>query len=250
MSHARNHEDVVLWRALGHLASGRYVEVSNRPAAAAPVGRAFADREWQGLTVEVAPEVTAPPARLEELMSARGWAPGDDLHFLVVAVPEALGEVLRDVDLRRRRPWVLVVELPDPDVPTETSEDWVDEVRAAGYEPCLFDGVSRFYVAEERAGQLREALGHSACVRDDFVPEAHLSALRRNEELVSQTTHWRTLALTHWADAVSLVEAREDSDDERELLRKEVLAFQQTLSWRVTRPLRAVRPLLGRVRAR
>ncbi|MCZ2823785.1 MULTISPECIES: hypothetical protein [unclassified Modestobacter] len=250
VSHARNHEDVVLWRALGHLPSGRYVEVSSRSTAEGSVGRAFADRGWHGLSLDVTPEDAGRAAGLDARMSAGGWAPGDDLHFVAVAAPGATSELLRGVDLQRLRPWVLVVELAQPEAAAERPEDWEDDLRAAGYTACLFDGISRFYVAADRAAELGDALGHPACARDGFISRAHLSALELNQELVDQTTHWRTQALTRWADAVSLVEAREDGDDERELLRRQVLAFQQTLSWRVTRPLRAVRPLLGRVRVR
>ena len=52
LSYAQNREDVVLWRALGDLATGRYVEVgANRPQDDS-VTKAFYDRGWAGITIE------------------------------------------------------------------------------------------------------------------------------------------------------------------------------------------------------
>jgi hypothetical protein len=231
VSYARNHEDVVLWRALGRHTPGSYVEVGVGDPGAGSVGRAFADRGWQALT----------PGGTSTNESS------EDLHFLAVSAPAAVPEALRGIDLRRSRPWVLVVAANSP---TAARGAWEDDLRAAGYEFCLFDGVSRFYVAAEHADELRGALSHPACALDDFVSPDHLAALERAEDLLVQATHWRTLALTQWADALATLKEHEDDDAERDLLREEVRALQRTLSWRVTLPLRKVRPLVGWLRPR
>ena len=261
ISHAPNHEDVVLWRALGQQRAGRYVEVTTGSPDGASIGRAFTDRGWAGLTVggPTPPGQAMRPATtatLDDSLGEHGWSPDQGLHFLAVTSPGASAEALSRLDLRQWRPWLLVLDAVVPGSGTPTHQTWEPDVLAAGYEFCLFDGVSRFYVAAEQAATLRDAVSHPACVRDDYVSASHHAALRANEEMLAQTTHWRTLALTQWADALSGVLAAEETATgsdlrrERDHLRDEVLAFRQTLSWRVTRPLRAVRPLIGRVRAR
>jgi hypothetical protein len=191
------------------------------------VGRAFADRGWRAVTPD----------------GAATSGPHNDLHFLAVPATAAVPEMLRGID---PRPWVLVVT----DSATAGRPAWEDDLLAAGYEFCLFDGVSRFYLATEHADELRGVLSHPACALDDFVSADHQAALERAEDLLLQATHWRTLALTQWADALATLKEHEDDDEERERLREEVHALQRTLSWRVTLPLRKVRPLVGRLRPR
>src|SRR6185437_11644232 len=51
-SFAQNGEDVVLWRALGHLGSGRYIDVGANDPTYDSVTRSFYDQGWSGITVE------------------------------------------------------------------------------------------------------------------------------------------------------------------------------------------------------
>lgn len=310
ISFAQNREDVVLWRALGEIPAGRYVEVGANHPATDSVTRAFYDRGWQGVTVEPVPhfadlqraqrprdhlvqaavtstpgseitlhvvpgtglstivdavsdrhadagiehvDVRVPTARLDVLLSEVGWSPQDgDIHFLLVDVEGAEEDVLRSIDLTVWRPWVLVVESTAPNSTVSTHDSWEPDVLAAGYEFCLFDGLSRFYVAKERSTQLRPRLSYPACVLDRYVP-LHLSEAEHElQELRAQAAHWRAVALTHWADAVSdsLGHSSAATDAEVEQLRTQLLAIQRTLSWRVTRPLRGVRRVIDWIQRR
>lgn len=51
-SYAQNCEDVVLWRALGHIRAGRYVDVGANDPQHDSVTKAFYDRGWSGIDVE------------------------------------------------------------------------------------------------------------------------------------------------------------------------------------------------------
>ena len=55
MSYAQNGEDVVLWRALGSVSAGRYIEVGANHPRDDSVTRAFYDRGWSGITIEPVP---------------------------------------------------------------------------------------------------------------------------------------------------------------------------------------------------
>jgi hypothetical protein len=76
-------------------------------------------------------------------------------------------------------------------------------VTAAGYKFCLFDGVSRFYVAEEQAERLGSNLSYPACALDDFVDArvADLQAELRESE--ATILRWRHAALGSWASGVA-----------------------------------------------
>jgi FkbM family methyltransferase len=54
-SFAQNGEDVVLWRALGQIAAGRYIDIGANHPAEDSVSRAFYDHGWVGITVEPVP---------------------------------------------------------------------------------------------------------------------------------------------------------------------------------------------------
>lgn len=188
--------------------------------------------------------------------------PDEPIHFLLVDVEGAEREVLESVDLRRWRPWVLVVEATAPASGRRddrrvrpTHGEWEPLVTGAGYELCLFDGLSRFYVAEEHAEDLREALSVPAHPQDFFTTdqvatlEAHIARLERGrDELERQLVHWRATAIGAWADALAVaVEAAAPAAGGHDAT-AELAAMRQTLSWRITRPLRLVRRLAGRAK--
>ena len=74
------------------------------------------------------------------------------IHFMVIDVEGAEGEVIAGLDLRRFRPWVLIVESTAPLSNEATQGSWESRVLESGYRFAAFDGVNRFYVAEEHAG--------------------------------------------------------------------------------------------------
>lgn len=198
--------------------------------------------------------------RLDSILAAADVP--DDIHFMVIDTEGTEADVLAGMDLQRWRPWVLVVEATHPRTSTPTHEAWEPGLLAAGYEFCLFDGLSRFYVAAEHADRLRAALSAPAGPLDEYVTlhshrrEQELAALRAEVESTRQdleevraqlhTTQqelirWRGTVLARWAQAAEgggSVGSRPNHEVVR--LRTELAATHATLSWRITAPLRAV----------
>lgn len=56
VSYAQNYEDVLLWRALGHIQNGFYIDVGACEPEADSVTKAFYDRGWSGINIEPMPE--------------------------------------------------------------------------------------------------------------------------------------------------------------------------------------------------
>lgn len=186
----------------------------------------------------------------------------DDIHFMVIDTEGTEAHVLAGLDLTRWRPWILVIEATHPRTTTPSHEAWEPDLLAAGYELCLFDGLSRFYVATEHADRLRDRLSVPASALDAFTPfhwhrreqelgavRAELNGARRDLEQTRAELHetqqelirWRGAVLARWAEAAAgggSVEGR--SSHEVIHLRQELAATRATLSWRVTAPLRAV----------
>lgn len=80
-SFAQNFEDVILWRALGHVSSGIYIDVGAHHPDIDSVSKAFHDRGWRGVHVEPGPD-------LAQLL--REKRPGDVVIQAIVAMDRAI----------------------------------------------------------------------------------------------------------------------------------------------------------------
>jgi len=104
---------------------------------------------------------------IDSILEEAGWE-GLDIHFMSIDTEGSEREVLESIDLSVWRPWVLVVEATAPLSTQSTRELWEERVFEAGYRFCLFDGLSCYYVADERADALGRALSYPSCVLDDY----------------------------------------------------------------------------------
>lgn len=227
-SYAQNFEDVMLWRALGTISNGFYLDVGAQDPIVDSVSKAFYEKGWRGVHVEP----TATYANLlrldrpDELVlqvaisdhrgsmvfyeipktgistgdsevarghSARGFTVheinvpcmtlaevfdevGDrDIHWLKVDVEAMERVVLQGWSDAKHRPWIVVVESTLPLTETASFEDWESLVMDRGYINVYFDGLNRYYLAEERAW-LAPAFQQPPNVFDDFVLSGKASA--------------------------------------------------------------------------
>jgi FkbM family methyltransferase len=173
------------------------------------VGRVGSRHEASGLATE---DLTVRGVRLDALLAEHGFDRGD-VHFCVIDVEGAEADVLSTVDLRTWRPWVLVIEATEPNSTRSTREQWEAGVLAAGYQFCLFDGVSCFYVADEHAATLAARLSYAAAVTDHYEEARHQrtvadlsdrlqQALADLADSEAQIQEWRTKALVTWASGI------------------------------------------------
>lgn len=56
ISHAQNFEDVILWRVLGHVQNGHYIDVGAQDPVTDSVSLAFYERGWRGVHIEPSPQ--------------------------------------------------------------------------------------------------------------------------------------------------------------------------------------------------
>ena len=167
-------------------------------------------------------DTSVPALSLDAVIEGAGLS-GQDIHFLSVDTEGSEESVLRSIDLTRHRPWIILVEATAPTTTTRTHEAWEPLLLESGYEFCLFDGLSRFYVASEHR-ELRERLDYPACVFDAYQTvaqvEAHAELLRLHRAVAD--------------------EAARANRAEEELTR-----MRATVSWRLTLPLRRMHRRVG-----
>jgi len=222
-SYARNGEDVVLWRALETTRHGRFLEILPQQATEYSTTRALAERGWQAVTLD-----RSEADRASAALEGAGWS-GQPLPLLVAADPAAASTAL--VALRSvTEPTVVVVEggaadqLPGFD----------------GYHATQFNGVSTFMVRDGAAPDLDAELSYPACSRDEFTTLDQRRLVAERDALAAQlktaaadVVRWRAAALQRWNAAAAGADPG--------WAHRELEAMRKTVSWKVTRPLRAVR---------
>ncbi len=90
-----------------------------------------------------------PMRRLADLTAEHGIT---RIDFLKVDVEGAEPEVLRGTDWKTCRPKVVIIEAVAPGSMAEAWHEWEPFVLAQGYAFAFFDGLNRFYVANEESG--------------------------------------------------------------------------------------------------
>ncbi|OON60753.1 methyltransferase FkbM [Massilia sp. KIM] len=276
ISYAQNFEDVLLWRALGHVGNGFYIDVGANDPVEHSVTKAFYDAGWRGISIEPLPafhqafleqrprDVNLAIAAgaedgeltLYDVPAVRGWASPDaavaelhrseghtvaelkvpvrtlntvceehvqgEIHFLKIDVEGFEGEVLRGLDLRRWRPWILVIEATLPNSRETVHERWEHLVTPHGYRFAWFDGLNRYYVAEEHP-ELLASLQVQPNVFDAFISH-HLdkawSGLReQGEALAALDQRARATIAAEQQRAARAERLAQDTADELEATR-------------------------------
>jgi FkbM family methyltransferase len=205
ISYAQNFEDVMLWRALGHVKRGFYIDVGANDATVDSVTRFFYEQGWRGINIEPVgqwyKQLEQQRPRDINLQLAAGAEQGEFLlyeipdtglsttsktiaeqhktlrgleavestvkvraltdicqdyhvapiHFLKIDVEGAEKQVLEGLDLTLIRPWIILVESTLPGTEEESFADWEPALLAADYAFVWFDGLNRYYVANEKS---------------------------------------------------------------------------------------------------
>lgn len=318
ISYAQNAEDVLLWRALGHIEGGFYIDVGANDPEEHSVTKAFYERGWHGINIEPLPAfhqrfkderprdinlaLAAGNATSEftlyEVEGITGWASLDkqvaqmhaadgykvsetlvqvlplseicarhvqgEIHFLKIDVEGFEEQVLRGMDFVRWRPWVLVVEATLPGSQQTNHQDWEHLILQHAYQFAYFDGLNRYYVAQEHA----ELLPRLAVQPNVFDAWHNYHLTRAWENLDLSQYRIRNLEQMKWEADAALEQSNARVEllahNERELHRqleavqswaeslnqvlqerdKEIAALYASSSWRVTQPLRKLQTVL------
>jgi FkbM family methyltransferase len=135
------------------------------------------------------------------------------IHFLKIDVEGAETEALEGLDLRRFRPWIVVIEATEPNSTVSTRHKWEHLVTGQGYGFAYFDGLNCFYVAEEKSF-LSARLAIPPNVFDDFVRRTESAQQQDIERAHSQIRDLTEMLNTNrqeaenWREALNAEQAR------------------------------------------
>ena len=300
VSYAQNCEDILLWRALGEISEGFYIDIGANDPNSDSVTRLFYEAGWSGINVEpvnqwldILEKERPRDINLKVLTGAgesvtRFFEVVEDtrlsttkrdiaeqhqrelgyhineyevacttlsaiceqhvrkpIQFLKIDVEGGERAVLDGLDLTRVRPWIIVIESTLPCSSEENYSDWEHLVLGADYSFVFFDGLSRYYVAKEHP-ELKKHFTSPANIQDSFIT-AHAVQIREKiyhlEALVGShaktITHYEE-AITHHEGTIAQCQGRITECE------AEIREYRESLSWKLTKPLRSVVKLLGK----
>ena len=107
------------------------------------------------------------------------------IHFLKIDVEGSEEQVIQGIDFSIMRPWIIVVESTLPLTQVESFKGWEPILFSAGYDCVYFDGLNRFYVANEHI-EIKEKFNSPPNIWDDFVLSETTSYCCRSFKLVIQ----------------------------------------------------------------
>ena len=132
-------------------------------------------------------EMAVPVITLDELLAPFS---GRDIHWLKIDVEGAELDVLRGWNTKRDRPWIMVSEATLPNSQEECHQAWEPILLASGYQFVYFDGLSRFYVAEEHR-ELASSFRTPPNYFDGFVRADLAAAIAERDENARQCAELR-----------------------------------------------------------
>lgn len=197
------------------------------------------------------------------------------IHFLKVDVEGGEGDVLAGADFSRFRPWIVLVEATLPLSQEESWAGWEPILTSQGYSFVWFDGLNRFYLANEMKEELGKYFLTPPNTFDGFELAANLlrraeyaeHALHQAQEQAAETVRQadaaaqrivaiqqemqqlsRTLTQTVRRTDTALAEQGRRTDEARRVAaqaEERVAQMLNSASWRVTAPLRASHRLVS-----
>jgi FkbM family methyltransferase len=202
----------------------------------------------------------------------RDHAPAD-IHFLKIDVEGGEASVLRGADFAQYRPWIVLVEATAPMASDDTSAAWEPMLLQAGYEFVWFDGLNRFYVAQEHFAALAPSFRLPPNVFDDFLRMADTEFARRVAQAQAEAAanaaqaaeagrafalarargeeiaRLQQLLLAMQTELAATLRAAEAARAEASEANAWLAATRASTSWRATAPMRLATSLLARRRA-
>ncbi len=169
----------------------------------------------------------------------------ETVHFLKIDVEGSERAVLEGFSFEAVRPWVVVVEATEPNSTREVFAEWEDLLVSRRYQFVYFDGLNRFYVAEEHAAELAVHFSCPPNPSDQYV-SYHLWWARGALEQAQAAERYAMVTSLNYAlaEAESLRNGVTERDRQIESLRNTTAERDQRLGEHV-RQLEDVRSMLA-----
>lgn len=143
-------------------------------------------------------EIFVPVITLKELFST--FVQGT-VNFLKIDVEGAEEEVLLGADFINNRPWIIVIESTLPGTKIEVFENWEYILNDANYTFVYFDGLNRYYLANEIKDNFLDEFNSPPNIFDNFITVREnniLLELEKNQILLKKSEeNLQNIIVTH-----------------------------------------------------
>jgi len=168
----------------------------------------------------IAPDISSQRIKVMALTlkSALASLGKKDVHWLKIDVEGLEEKVLKGWDSQVLRPWIIVVEATIPNSPEINYASWDPILTVANYQFVYFDGLNRFYVAEEHL-DLVAAFNCPPNCFDDFELTATSQFCRSLSAMLQESEADRA---DRWRQIKSLTAMLNESEADRDRLKQQI----------------------------
>jgi FkbM family methyltransferase len=130
-----------------------------------------------------------------------------EIHFLKIDVEGAEEDVIKGIDFTKYRPWIVLVESTLPYTTIESHDLWDHLITGRGYSFVYFDGLNRYYLAEEH-NRMKENFRLPPYIGDGFishgqrVAEDNVFVLKDRIHRMENSLSWKISFPLRWIDRV------------------------------------------------
>lgn len=149
----------------------------------------------------------------------------EEVHFLKIDVEGHEEAILAGADFSKFRPWIIVIEATVPGSSVPNFQSWESLLVSANYSCCYFDGINRFYLANEH-DRLLDHFTRPPNIFDNYILNREADLENQNKQLLLdiQKREFRIRSL----------------DSELAQLQHQLNSIYSSTSWKLTYPLRIV----------
>jgi FkbM family methyltransferase len=183
------------------------------------MNRDYAKQYAEAQSFEVR-EITIPVQKLANILEENF---ASTIHFLKIDVEGSEKSVLESLDFQKFRPWILLIEATQPLTQIPDHKTWEHLVVSQNYNFVYFDGINRFYIADERS-ELRDAFHSPPNFWDGYETFSQHVIRTECEELKNNVAHLKN-NVAHLKEEIKS-------------LKVEIETIMNSRSMRITAPLR------------
>ena len=153
----------------------------------------------------------------------------EEIHFLKIDVEGKEKEVLEGLDLSKHRPWIIVVESVDPVTQKPVEPAWDEYLFENGYIFVYYDGLNRFYLADEHA-ELKKYFKYPPCIFDGFIKWGEYKAKVENSVLKGKIAEIEKVLFEEKSVKEGLIKLKTELEQAKYAAETRAAELEQTLN--------------------
>jgi FkbM family methyltransferase len=136
----------------------------------------------------------------------------EDIHFLKVDVEGSEQSVLEGADFTKYRPWIVLVEATKPNTTILAFHNWEHLLLISDYTFVYFDGLNRFYIANEKLELLQQYFAAPPNYFDFFVLYKDSLTSKQLDMVTQEINDIAEFILHNCSQNISIINEKENAE--------------------------------------